>query len=723
MLNRKPLLAALALSLIGPASAATVVTVYRDYDGDGTRDAGEPGVVGATAIAYSTTGVTVSGTTGSAGTVTLLTADGQHRVEVSAPGVLRMGGSSSGARSDVQFGADPAGAGDLALSFAASNPAQYCSSPANADLMAVRNVREQLAGTTAQVSVSSWDYLTDSTAALGAQTTWAVDQSSTGPTVTGTGAQWGLAFRRRGDVAFSAAFVRTASPLGGSLAEESTGNIYTHTRNATGVVTTSRFLDLNAAAFGAIDLGANPHSRSVVSNFDTLPLAGRDVVGKVGLGDIDISEDESTLYAVNLNQRELLVIPLGTGLTPTAPTTEAQIGRVVIPRPANCVNAGDFRPFAIGVHDGTVYVGAVCTAQNVAGGVFDATRRAAMRAYVLQLNAGGTAFLSAPILDFQLNYPRRFANDGANFVDSGRWLPWNDAPAFPGTGHGDAAFYSYPQAILSDLAFDGFGFLTLAFTDRLTLQAFDTVPGTGPGEEDTRYSGEMLLACENGSGGFNIESNGSCTARGVTRTAQDPNNDGITSDGTGIGSQDDNQASGPGTTRGGVEFYFGERYNYIKTTPDAQSAMNGPDFHRESATGALAILGGQGSVVATVYDVGDTFNNGTRVMNNGNLTPTNTGFMHRAGGYMPAPDSPASNTQYHEFRLIEGDISFGKGNGLGDIEIVCETAQPVEIGNRIWIDENADGVQDPAEPGIAGVNVQLRNFDQVEWANQFWLKY
>jgi len=49
---------------------------------------------------------------------------------------------------------------------------------------------------------------------------------------------------------------------------------------------------------------------------------------------------------------------------------------------------------------------------------------------------------------------------------------------------------------------------------------------------------------------------------------------------------------------------------------------------------------------------------------------------------------------------------FGKANGLGDLEALCDAA-PLEIGNRVWRDSDGDGIQDPDEPGIDGVTVQL----------------
>ena len=42
---------------------------------------------------------------------------------------------------------------------------------------------------------------------------------------------------------------------------------------------------------------------------------------------------------------------------------------------------------------------------------------------------------------------------------------------------------------------------------------------------------------------------------------------------------------------------------------------------------------------------------------------------------------------------------FMEANGLGDLELLCDQA-PIEIGNRVWLDLNGNGVQDPDEPPI-----------------------
>jgi hypothetical protein len=55
--------------------------------------------------------------------------------------------------------------------------------------------------------------------------------------------------------------------------------------------------------------------------------------------------------------------------------------------------------------------------------------------------------------------------------------------------------------------------------------------------------------------------------------------------------------------------------------------------------------------------------------------------------------------------------SLRKGNGLGDIEFALDM-QPIQIGNRIWNDLNADGIQDANEttsPVAAGTVITIRS--------------
>ena len=50
--------------------------------------------------------------------------------------------------------------------------------------------------------------------------------------------------------------------------------------------------------------------------------------------------------------------------------------------------------------------------------------------------------------------------------------------------------------------------------------------------------------------------------------------------------------------------------------------------------------------------------------------------------------------------------TFDKSNGLGDLEAVC-LPPSLQIGNRVWLDTNSDGIQDPGEDPLANVTVSL----------------
>lgn len=700
--------------------AAISGNVFRDFNADGARAAngGEPGVGGVTITAYPPSGTPVSTVSNLDGSYTLATSAGvNYRLEMTgqASHFFLGAAGTAGATSDVRFAAD----GSTGINFGVNNPAQYCSSAANADVVNAQLVRNQQTPNGVQ-TIGSWDYQTSSTAAVGTQTTWAMSET-VGTTQNGTGSIWGLAYRRLGDTLFSASFMRRGSPQGDD--HDSVGAIYRSVRVGA-TITTTLFADLNAAAYNSIDLGTNPHPRASTPDFTRDTNASWANVGKVGFGDIDISEDESTLYAINLFQRELLLIPLGSGVTPTVPASDASIVRRPVPFPAGCNAASassaapsqaDLRPFALEVFDGKVYVGAVCTAQSMLGaGATLANARAAMRAYVFRFDPVSNSFedfdpstpaVVDPFLTANLDYNRRFVNDGAAFANSGPWLPWSDTvPATVPTGYGTAGtFYAYPQPMLADISIDGFGFMTLGFADRHGYQAFDTDdPGppnyTAGGTFNTRTGGEILLACEQTNGSWTLESNGSCTASatGITRTTGDPQANGAGSE--------DNTTSGPG----GREFYFAERFEYRLSTPGTDSAMTGPDYHRETADGALVHLHGSGSVGAAVYDVGAAFNNGVRFFRTGavaeSASPAN--LMTNVGGVAEAPLAP-NGTAVHEFRATDGGIPrFGKANGMGDIEILCDLP-PIQIGNRVWNDANYNGVQDGDEAGISGVTVRL----------------
>jgi hypothetical protein len=76
-------------------------------------------------------------------------------------------------------------------------------------------------------------------------------------------------------------------------------------------------------------------------------------VGLKGLGNLELSADQQTLYTISLNTCSLISIPLnGSVLTP------GRITETLIPAPAD--SSTDYRPFAVRQYNGKLYIGITC---------------------------------------------------------------------------------------------------------------------------------------------------------------------------------------------------------------------------------------------------------------------------------------------------------------------------------------------------------------------------
>ncbi|MBE0690205.1 MAG: hypothetical protein IH587_08815, partial [Anaerolineae bacterium] len=386
-----------------------------------------------------------------------------------------------------------------------------------------------------------------------------------------------------------------------------------------------------------------------------------EAAGKVGLGDLDISTDETTLYAMNLFQRELIVMPLGVAGGAATPPAAGSILRRPVPIPAGCP-AADVRPFGLKYYNNTLYVGAVCTGESALQQIFAANptptladiqpARDMLRAYIYRYDVNANAFDGAPMLQFPLNYSRGAINfyfTGVDPNNDGEWLPRTDVwlPSYaPYSTAQTNPNIANPQPLLTDIEFDGTGFMVLGFRDRFGDQGFsqyDISPNGGATGYDAYQAGDLILACQDGGGTWQVENNGQCLGRGPS------------------GGAGNNQ--GPG----GGEFFNNE--NYLP-------------YHDEITIGGLGVLPGSREIVTTVFDAWDVFENGTHTYN------LDTAALSR------------------RVQLFAPGTRLGKGAGLGDIEFICD-AGPIEIGNRVWRDDNLNGVQDPGEPPLAGVTVQL----------------
>ncbi|WMP16628.1 IPTL-CTERM sorting domain-containing protein [Thiothrix lacustris] len=73
-----------------------------------------------------------------------------------------------------------------------------------------------------------------------------------------------------------------------------------------------------------------------------------------------------------------------------------------------------------------------------------------------------------------------------------------------------------------------------------------------------------------------------------------------------------------------------------------------------------------------------------------------------------------STIETHPFTLTAGMEPDTDGdNANGNMTVDCGFYGSVALGNKIWLDENANGQQDNAEPGIAGITVSLTEEDGI----------
>ena len=153
-----------------------------------------------------------------------------------------------------------------------------------------------------------------------------------------TGSVWGLAWNRTQKLLYSSAFIKQNAVLG----TEGTGGIYV-TNMDTRV--TTPFINLSS-------LGINTGSTAGLSSSD---CKYGDLVGKVGLGNLEISNDDQYLFVTNLYNKSLVIIP-------TINPSSANIIEIKIPDPG--CNNGDYAVGGLKYYNGHLYIGVTCTAEQ-----------------------------------------------------------------------------------------------------------------------------------------------------------------------------------------------------------------------------------------------------------------------------------------------------------------------------------------------------------------------
>lgn len=641
------ILAALTLVLVVSVSGVALAAgsasgiVFRDYDASGTQNGTEPGVGSVTINAYGAAGTIVGTATSSAAQATLgqytiswTGPDTRVRLEFSGlPGTEQQGAFGSGSGTSVQF----VDAGATGVNYGINRPSDYCLASPNLQL--ITTCFQLGAQSSGNHSVISHAYTAP------AATTDLATDIQVGPV-------WGVAYKRPSTAApngtvFVSAFAKRQAEYGPGGA----GQIYSITG---GVVSPFAVIPNAGTTVHTADPVGIPYAQD--STFYDAP-------GKESLGDMDISEDGSTLWIINLNDRQLYSVDSTSG---------AVQARGVIGSPT-CAG-GVYRPFGLGIRDGLVYVGGVCTNENSPLGT-----TAGLQAYVFTFNPATNAV--AQVLTFPLNYPRGCADifggylvDGAPLIcrtgtqgSSADWQPWTNTWPSPnlsvangGSGTGlsgnladpaDQKFFAYAQPMVAGIEFVNDD-MVISLRDRMGDQIGyedngpDDLGGLFPDTLITVTAGDILRASPNGAGGWTVESNAQSVPAGTFGPSGGAGNE-----------------QGPGNG----EYYFGDNFS---------------TFHDETITGGIVQVPGAPEIATSAMDPSAQFSAGTVWYDN------------------------TSGTNTRNFTTVVPLAPFGKGNGLGDLTALCAAA-PVEIGNYVWFDADQDGIQDPTEQPLPNIIVTL----------------
>lgn len=284
-------------------------------------------------------------------------------------------------------------------------------------------------------------------------------------------------------------------------------------------------------------------------------LGSMDAVFTSGIGDVELSPDERTLYAIDLGRRELAVVDaVAGGIRRRVALDGAALGRTGCAVSAGN-RFGDLRPFGLGWRDDTLLVGVVCSAESTVdvdrpviedarpgttGGDHDG-----LVGYVYGFADGRFEQLLA----WRLAADRGETQDNGLVSNDAYWHPW--VPAYPFDAEHDVV--SYPQPAITDLAVDDQGNLIIAIADRWGHQTAPSRPapswdGATRDIEETVAAGDLQRACRRGDG-WVIEGSDGCEG--------------------GFGN--------------GWEFFDGDSYGW----------------HAETAMGSVARLPGRSEVVVT----------------------------------------------------------------------------------------------------------------------------
>ncbi|MBL7815791.1 MAG: DUF11 domain-containing protein [Saprospiraceae bacterium] len=637
-------------------------TVYYDLNQNAAKDAPEIGVPSITVTAYNTAGVSAAtATTSATGTYTLssLTNGQNYRVEfTNLPTGYFNSIFGTGSGTTVQFVTASATGVDLGI----CHPSDYCQANPNIAIPcydAGASTQSGFTDVNTHPGIVSFPSTASATTG-GMSTTPAPTKNVAFGKV---GATWGGAWKKNTKRMFYSAVLKRhvdlgefARPLSNS---QTVDGVYMIDYNglAGTYIGGFRLQGVNGIDLGSVSrsikttavsgtTAADDNALSSV-NRQSRDLAAFSKVGKVGFGDIVMSEDYKYLWLVNLNQKSLIRVDVSNqALLPTTGGTPAAslVSTYNINFSAITSCNGQLRPWALSFYHGRGYLGVVCDGSTGAA--------ADLKAYVLSFDPANVAAGFTKEFEMALNYTREnsaWPTASNSAYRLGTWRPWTDTWSLPALG----GEFSWAEPILSNIEFTPNGSMVLGFLDRggvqFDYQQFSPISGNSK-LIDIDAAGDIVYVCKTASG-FKVEGD----ATGCV----------IDSDPGGTPSV---SLANDGPKNVGEFFY-------------QDMASSNPAQHMEVTLGGLAMLQGTQQVFTNAFDpIVENFNQG------GHFYSTVTG--KRTAQYQITPNG------------------VNKGVGLGEPEVMCNVP-PIQIGNFVWKDTDNDGVQDAGETPLQGVTVKL----------------
>jgi hypothetical protein len=376
--------------------------------------------------------------------------------------------------------------------------------------------------------------------------------------------------------------------------------------------------------------------------------------GKEGLGDVELSDDQKTLYTINLKTRELLAFDA------TQPSVTAPKQTVPIPNPG-CSSADDWRPYALNIHNGQLYIGGVCSAESTVPLLplpilSDQGSRAQLKAVVQRVDWSGFKTIFSGPLDQARG--QTITTLGTRPDVATHWNAWDSNLIHIPLQWSAAPALSRPQPVLSDLAFDRDGSLILGFRDRGGDQM-----AASPGVYTS--AGDINKACANPNGTFSWEGTGTCP---------------------------DHNAPAPLGQLLNGPLIGGPQVPAIPELQFPKEYFPGDWFaatHMETAQGSLAYPLRQKKIASTNMDPNMLLSSGI-------------GWYDSETGQGPGNDPIGSGLLLST--VVTNGI--GKANALGGLTLLADNAGS-QVGQLVWYDADGDGTQGVGEPGLPKVTVTL----------------